>query len=275
MSAPSSSPAAIADALDDAAVLRAICDAAGAAILPWFRGAALTVDDKASAGFDPVTEADRAAERAMRALLERLRPEDAILGEEYGAAPGTSGRVWTLDPIDGTRAFICGFAHWGTLAALSEGDRAILGALDQPYIGERFVGGVGAARFARLERRGGASAPLSTRRCGALSDAILLTTDPRLFQGEHADAFARVTAAARMTRFGGDCYNYAMVAAGSADLAIEAGLAPYDIRALIPIVEAAGGVITDWRGGSAHEGGAVVAAGDPAIHEAALKLLSA
>lgn len=261
-------------ALDDLAVLHLASDAARRAILPWFRRRDLSIDDKDAARFDPVTEADRAGERAIRAVLARFRPEDGVLGEEYPPIESRSGRVWTLDPIDGTRAFITGLAHWGVLIALSEGDRAILGVLDQPFLRERFVGGVGGAPVARLERDGAAPEALGVRGCAALKDAILFSTAPEIFApGPEREAFERAAAAMRLTRYGADCYGYAMVAAGHADLVIEAGLGAYDIRALIPIIEAAGGVVTDWRGGSAHDGGQVIAAGDGRIHAEALALL--
>lgn len=268
-----------ADDMDDLEVLDLACDAARRAILPWFRSDALVAEGKtplrAADRFDPVTAADRAAERAMRGVLSRLRPADAVLGEEYAAREGTSGRVWTLDPIDGTRAFICGLAHWGVLIALSEGGRAVLGAMDQPYLAERFYGDLRGAPSARLARGGAPARPLRTRQGVRLRDAILFATDPAIFApGLEQERFEALSAQVKLRRFGGDCYGYAMLAAGQADLVVEAGLAPYDIRALLPIIEAAGGVATRWDGGSAHDGGRILAAGDAALHAEAMRVLT-
>lgn len=273
--------------LSDLEVLHALLDVARREVSPHFRRRGLVVDDKAAdARFDPVTTADRAAEAAMRAVLARLRPDDGVSGEEFGDKLGTAGRLWTLDPIDGTRAFVAGLAHWGVLAALSVVDergvaQVVLGGMDQPHIGERFwaqrpSAGAPAERCGAFSARDGRqSERLSTRGCSSLGDAVLLATDPTMFaQGEEADRFAALSHSTRMTRFGTDCYGYCALAAGSADLVVEADMKPCDIRALIPIVEAAGGVVTDWRGGSAHEGGRIVAAGDPALHAAALDVLS-
>ncbi len=261
----------------DVAALHLALDAARRAILPWFRRRDLVVERKGGLGFDPVTVADRDAERAMRDVLARFAPEDGVLGEEFGATEGASGRVWTLDPIDGTRAFMSGLAHWGVLIALSVEGRAILGGLDQPYLGERYVGGSDVAGAnARLERAGALPVPLKTRRCRDLAAATLFATDPAMFdEGAERAAFARLSDAVQLTRYGADCYGYAMVAAGHADFVCEAGLQAYDVRALIPIIEGAGGVVTDWTGGSAHDGGRVLASGDPALHEAALARLGA
>lgn len=264
--------------LDDRAVLELACDAARRAILPWFRAKTLPVTNKTPARegerFDPVTEADRAAEQAMRAVLSRFRPDDGVLGEEFGALEGTTDRVWTLDPIDGTRAFVCGLAHWGVLAALSIRGRAVLGAVDQPYLSERFIGDLRGTPSATLVRGAEDRAALQTRRGVRLTEAVLFATDPVIFAPgvEHA-RFEAISGQVKLRRFGADCYGYAMLAAGHADLVVEAGLAPYDIRALIPLIEAAGGVVSNWEGGSAHEGGRVVAAGDPALHAEALAIL--
>jgi histidinol phosphatase-like enzyme (inositol monophosphatase family) len=273
---------------DDLALIRRLADAARAAVAPYFRVAGLGVDNKAATTpgrgrFDPVTEGDRAVERAIRAILAAERPEDGILGEEYDAVVGRSGRVWVLDPIDGTRAFMSGLPMWGVLIALEIDGRASLGAMDQPWTRERFIGvGPPAGRprldgrpgGARLERDG-QSTDLRTRPCAALGDAILFATAPEIFSGPgEFEAFERVRADARMTRYGTDCYGYAMVAAGCADLVIEAGLAPYDIQALIPVIEGAGGIVTDWTGGPAEPGGQVIAAGDRRVHAAAMARLA-
>jgi histidinol phosphatase-like enzyme (inositol monophosphatase family) len=252
-------------------VADALADVAAARALPLFRSPALTADNKAAVGFDPVTRADREAEAAMRAHLAVARPSDAILGEELGAAPGTSGLTWVLDPIDGTRAFLAGVPSWGVLIGLDAGDGPVLGVVDQPYTGERFVGAFGAAWL----RRGGAETPIRVRACAALSDAILFTTFPEVGAPAERAGFESVRDRVRLTRYGLDCYAYALVAAGQVDLVIEAGLHPYDIQGPQGVIEAAGGVVTDWKGRPAHRGGRVIAAGDRRVHAEALALLSA
>ena len=249
-----------------------LADAAGAAILPHFR-ATLAVDNKlGDNGFDPVTLADRAAEAAIRGLLAATRPQDAIFGEEQGYRPGSSGLTWVIDPIDGTRAFITGMPLWGTLIALHDGLRPVLGVMDQPYIGERFCG----SRLGATLRRGGVSRPLHTRGCGGLSQAALQCTALDMFKpGAERTAYDALADTVRLRRYSGDCYAYCMLAHGLLDLVVEAELKPYDIQALIPIVEAAGGRISDWRGGDAQLGGQVLAAGDAALHARALEVLAA
>ena len=248
-----------------------MADAARRAILPLFR-TGLAADNKRPAGFDPVTEADRAAELAMREVLARLRPEDGILGEEFGTSEGTSGLTWILDPIDGTRAFLCGAPSWGVLIGLRDADGAIrYGMIDQPYTGERFEGGFGLARLtAPAGSRG-----LETRRGTGLDQALLMTTYPEVGDAAEAAAFGRVAGRVLLTRYGLDCYAYALLALGQIDLVIEAGLQPYDVAGPIGVIEAAGGIVTDWQGGSAAGGGRVIAAGSPEIHAAALALLNA
>ncbi|MFU8776304.1 MAG: inositol monophosphatase family protein [Roseovarius sp.] len=249
----------------------AVADAARMAVLPFFRSAGLTADNKLPEGrFDPVTEGDRATERAMCEVLARLRPQDGILGEEYGAVAGTSGLTWVLDPIDGTRAFMSGAPTWGVLIALSDENGPIYGIIDQPYIGERFEGGWGAARMT------GPMGARDLRVLGArpLSEAIVFTTFPELGSPAEAAGFAEVAACAKLARYGLDCYAYSLVAAGHVDLVIEAGLAAYDIQAPIAVIEAAGGIVTDWQGGPAHQGGRVIAAAGRAQHEAALEILA-
>ena len=206
----------------------------------------------------------------MRAILAERRPEDAILGEEFGAAPGSSGLTWVLDPIDGTRAFISGAPSWGTLIGLTDARGPIYGIVEQPFTGERFEGGLGRARV--LTREG--EAPLATRKGVSLSEATLLTTFPEIGSAEEYAAFRRVAAQARLTRYGLDCYGYALLALGQVDLVIEAGLQSYDVVAPIAVVQAAGGVVTDWQGGPAHGGGRIIAAATPEIHAEALALLS-
>lgn len=246
----------------------ALADAARAAILPHFR-AGVACDDKGVDAFDPVTDADRAGEAAMRTLIAREFPDHGVFGEEFERTPSRSGYEWVLDPIDGTRAFIAGLPTWGVLIALAYEGRPIAGVMDQPYLDERYRGwGDGAEVSVRGERR-----PLRARSCAALGDAIVSSTSPDLFAGDEAAAFARVRAAARLTRYGYDCYAYAMVAAGHIDCVIESGLKPFDIQALIPIIEGAGGGVCDWRGGDAAQGGRVLAYSDARVRDAALTLL--
>lgn len=258
----------------EAAELRAcgvaMAEAARAAILPHFR-TAMAADNKAGpGGFDPVTVADRAAEEAMRAVLAERRPQDAVLGEEFGRQAGESGLTWVLDPIDGTRAFISGTASWGVLIALQDARGPFYGIIDQPYMAERFEGGLGAA--ALTAPRGESALGVRTGR--ALEEATLFTTFPEVGTEAEGAAFHRVAARARLTRYGLDCYAYALLALGQIDLVIEAGLQSYDIAAPIAVIEAAGGVVTDWQGGPVHEGGRALAAATPELHRAAMKLLA-
>jgi histidinol phosphatase-like enzyme (inositol monophosphatase family) len=249
----------------------ALADIAAARSLPLFRSRTLQAENKLATGFDPVTEADREAERAMRALLGEHRPEDGILGEEFGPREGRSGLTWVLDPIDGTRAFLSGATTWGTLIGLDTGAGPVLGLIDQPYTRERFMGGLGRAVMVRENVR----TPLATRPCADLADAILYSTYPEIGTTDERRAFESVRDRVRLTRYGFDCYGYALVALGLVDLVIEAGLQPYDIAGPQAVIEAAGGVCTDWTGGPAHHGGRVIAAGDGRIHAAALELLAA
>jgi histidinol phosphatase-like enzyme (inositol monophosphatase family) len=256
------------------AAAHAVADAAGAAILPHFRAAGLTADNKADGGFDPVTVADRASEQAMLAVLARLRPQDAVLGEEYGRRTGTSGLTWVLDPIDGTRSFLAGTPVWGVLVAVCDDRGPLFGIIDQPFTGERWAGGLGVAEW----RRGADRRPVATRATAALSDAILFSTFPEVGTPEEAAAFRDVSARCRLTRYGMDCYAYALLAMGQIDLVIEAGLHPYDVAAPIAVIEAAGGVVTDWQGRpldlTATAGTRVLAAANPALHAAALAILA-
>lgn len=251
-------------------VAHALADAARVATLSHFRTDGLTADSKDGARFDPVTAADRAAETAMRDILARRRPEDGILGEEFGTSAGTSGLTWVLDPVDGTRGFLAGTPTWGVLVGLKTPDAALLGIVDQPYIGERFVGGLGVAELTGPAGR----RPLRCRAARPLSEAILFTTFPEVGTEAEGRAFRRLSARARLTRYGMDCYAYALVAAGQVDVVAEAGLQPYDIVAPLAVIEAAGGVVTGWRGESALDGGRVLAAANVQIHAAALELLA-
>ncbi|MBC6436759.1 MAG: histidinol-phosphatase [Rhodobacteraceae bacterium] len=251
-------------------VAHAMADAARAAILPYFRAPDLKIDTKDAAGFDPVTQADRAAEAAMRAVLAARRPEDGVLGEERAALATRSGLTWVLDPIDGTRGFIAGTPTWGVLIALDAGAGPVYGIIDQPYIAERFEGGFGCAEM--TGPRG--TIPLRTRATTRLAEAVLLTTFPEVGSPAERAGFGAVRDQVRLTRYGMDCYAYALLAAGHVDLVIEAGLQPYDVAAPIAVVEAAGGITSDWQGGPAHAGGCIVAAATPALHAEARGLLS-
>jgi myo-inositol-1(or 4)-monophosphatase len=249
----------------------ATAEAAGREILPHFRQA-LVIEDKGSrSDYDPVTVADRAAETLIRTAIARTYPDHGIRGEEHGWQKGSSAYTWVIDPIDGTKSFILGQMHWGTLIALHDGERVVAGVAHQPYVGESF----GATVTGRAEwRRGRERRTLATRRCARLADAVVACTTPTMF-ATAADraAFDRVADRARFTRWGGDCYAYCLLAMGLIDIVIESTLEAYDIQALIPIVTAAGGVLTSWRGGNCDEGGSVVACGDPALHAEVLRLL--
>ncbi len=242
-----------------------LADAAGAEIRPYFRRP-LVIDDKPD--LTPVTAADRAAEAAMRALIEAHFPEHGIVGEEFGRVREDAEFVWVLDPIDGTKSFISGVPLFGTLIALTRRRRPILGIIDQPISRERWVGATG--RPTTLN-----GAPIHCRACPALAVATLFATTPDMFKGDDAIAFARVSAAVKLTRFGADCYAYGLLAAGFVDLVLEASLKPYDFCAMVPIVEGAGGVATDWRGKALDlvSDGRILVAGDRRAHLAALALL--
>jgi len=257
--------------LTDLDVALRMADAARAAILPFFRSATLASEHKSTSRFDPVTEADRAAETAMRAFLAEFRPEDGILGEEFGETAGTSNRHWVLDPIDGTCGFVAGTPTWGVLIALSDGAGPKLGVIDQPYIGERFWGTEGRAESVGPHGQ----RPLATRATQDLSEAILFTTFPEVGTPQDRTGFEAVAQHVQLTRYGMDCYAYALLASGHIDLVIEAGLAAYDIQAPIALIEAAGGIVTNWAGGPAHHGGRALAAANPDIHRAALEILQA
>jgi myo-inositol-1(or 4)-monophosphatase len=248
----------------------ALADASRAATLPHFRRR-IEVTNKAALGrFDPVTEADRGAEAVMRQRITARFPDHGIAGEEFPDRMANGPFNWILDPVDGTRGFICGLPLWGTLIGLSHDGAPLLGMMDQPYTGERFWGVPGDARF----RRAGAEETLRVRRCAALADAVLACTTPEMFTAEEFARFDALASATRMVRFGGDCYLYCMLAMGFIDIVAEAGLKPFDIAPLMPIVAAAGGVVTTWDGGDPRQGGRILASGDPAVHEAALKLLA-
>ncbi|MYA18610.1 MAG: inositol monophosphatase family protein [Gammaproteobacteria bacterium] len=244
---------------------------AGEVILPRFRHPLAVENKKAGTEYDPVTEADRAAERTMRAEILGNYPSHGVLGEEFGLEMG-DGLTWVLDPIDGTRGFVMGLLHWGTLVALFDGQRPVVGAIRHPVLDETFAGDGGRAVYTR----GREERALATRPCRELGWALAGTTAPELFRTERQVAgFDRIRRLARGMRYGTDCYLYAMLAMGLADLVIEANLKPYDVQALIPVVEGAGGVITDWDGGNPAMGGEVRATGDGRLHERVLAELRA
>lgn len=245
---------------------RRLADAAREAILPLFRSAETVAENKLDAGYDPVTEADRAAERAMRQLIEAERPQDGIQGEEYGVKQTESGLVWYLDPIDGTRAFVAGLTSWTTLIGLAVEDRPMLGVIDQPWLDERYFG-VGGEAW--LEARG-VRTPLKASGCVKLTEAVLSTTDYFLLTPPERGAFEHLRATARLTRYGLDAYAYARLAAGTIDMVAETGLQAHDVAALFPIIEGAGGVVTDWSGGPAKLGGQIVAAASQPLLDQAL-----
>lgn len=248
-----------------------LADAARVETLRFFRQPGLRADNKDATGYDPVTEGDRAAEEAMRTLIETRRPSDGILGEEFGAKPSSSGLTWVLDPIDGTRGYVAGTPTWGTLIALHDGAKPVLGVIDQPYIGERFIGGFGEAQVTGPQGK----RDLQVSQVKALEDAVIFTTFPEVGTADEGEAFARVASQCKLTRYGMDCYAYALLASGQVDLVIEAGLQAYDIQAPIALVEAAGGIVTGWDGGPADQGGQAIAAATPELHAAAMAGLGA
>ena len=264
-------------AVDFAAFVDELATVSGTAIMPFFRTGLVPSDkSRGEATFDPVTEADRASEAVMRQLIKRTFPSHGIIGEEYGDERTDAEFVWVLDPIDGTRAFISGLPLWGTLIGLTRLGKPCYGMMHQPFTRERFFGDGRSASWRGLDSRGKVvERRLHTRSCTGLGQATLMTTHPSLLTPETRVPYARVEDKVRLSRYGGDCYAYCMVAAGHVDLVIESGLNAYDICALVPIVEGAGGVVTDWTGASAANGGSIIASGDRHLHEQALALLNA
>ena len=251
----------------DLALAIRLADAAGDAIRPFWRSA---FDHESKADSSPVTEADRAAEAAMRRILDAEAPRDGIIGEEYGRERESASRQWVLDPIDGTVSFMAGRPIFGTLIALMEGGFPVLGIIDQPISGERWIGATGMATT--LNGRA-----VQTRPCRELSGAVLATTGPQYFDDHAAEHFMALAAkTSRRTLWGGDCYNYGLLAAGHLDLVVEAGLKLHDLAALVPVVEGAGGMMCDWNGEPLHAGaeGHVIALGDPARLEDVLEALA-
>ncbi|NNC72650.1 MAG: histidinol-phosphatase [Sphingomonadaceae bacterium] len=254
---------------DDIALAHRLAAAAGEAIRPYFR-AAFVQETKADSS--AVTEADRAAEQAMRDILERERPEDGIVGEEFGSVREGASRQWVLDPIDGTQSFIAGRPIFGTLIGLMQQGWPLLGAIDQPIACERWIGATGRATLFN-------GAPAKTRRCKSIEGATVATTSPHCFSDDEADAYLRLLAAAYGKHpwplYGGDCYNYALLASGHVDIVVETGLKLHDFAALVAVVEGAGGQMCDWRGDplSATSDGRVIALGEPARLDDVLEVL--
>jgi myo-inositol-1(or 4)-monophosphatase len=268
-------------AVDFAAFVERLAQISGEVILPFFRSA-IGAEDKSRGGiFDPVTEADRGAEAAMRRLIAKTFPAHGVIGEEYGRDRPDAEYVWVLDPIDGTKSFISGLPTWGTLIGLMHHGRPVYGMMAQPFTRERFYGDGKRAKLRTLALAHGDGPPsewatrtLRTRACPSLREATLTTTSPILIRDE-ADraAYFRVENQVRLARYGGDCYAYCALAAGFVDLVIETNLKPHDVVALTPIIEGAGGVISTWDGEGAAQGGRIIAAGDRALYDEARRLL--
>ena len=258
--------------LDAALVRQTLLDAAdiaAAVTLPRFRSG-LAVDNKEAVGFDPVTEADKEAELAIRKLLGERFPDHSILGEEWEDKSGTAPYAWIIDPIDGTRAFITGVPVWGTLVGLTVGGRAVAGLMAQPFTGEVYLSLPGEAGY----YRGGQHLPLKTSKVTELSKAKMTATSPDIFDLTGTVLqWSAIRKSVLTTRYGLDCYGYALMAAGHVDLVVEAGLKNVDICPLIPIIQNAGGVVTTWDGGPAEQGGHCVAAATPELHAAAMAVL--
>jgi histidinol phosphatase-like enzyme (inositol monophosphatase family) len=255
--------------LPDRVFFNELADAAKGETLPRFR-TGISVVNKLSGGFDPVTEGDRAAETAIRALIGARFPDHGILGEEHENVGLDREHVWVIDPIDGTRAFISGLPVWGTLIGFRSNGRATMGMMDQPFIGERFFADGSRSWYSGPD----GERQISVRDCGSLSDATLFTTSPHIFTGDDLDRYRAVESKVRLFRYGCDCYAYALLAAGHIDLVVENSLQPYDVGALIPLIEQAGGIITTWDGGRPENGGNIVAAGSKTVHDEVMALLA-
>jgi myo-inositol-1(or 4)-monophosphatase len=249
----------------------ALAEAAGRAILPHFRQE-LAVDVKPHYGWDPVTEGDKAGERAIRTMIEQHFPDHGINGEEYGLKPGRSPLTWVLDPIDGTRSFVLGMPTWTTLIGLTFEGKPVVGVMNQPFVGESFYGNPDGAWHVR----GSNITTLKSRQGVGLQEATAATTAPEQYRTDSdKHAFTRLSQRVKMMRYGGDAYFYAVLAAGHLDIAMDAGLQAYDIAALIPIIAGAGGVIGSWNGGDPAQGGNVIAAGSQALLDEALQAMAA
>lgn len=230
----------------------------------------IAIDNKQSGGFDPVTLADRNAEQKIRALIEHTFPEDGIIGEEFGTKNGDSEYCWVIDPIDGTRSYISGLPLWGVLVGLYHKGRPHAGIMHQPFTGEYYVCD-GQTSFML---HNGKQSAIQTRSTSSIPDAILMTTSPDLFSSQEFPRYKSVEEQAKLVRYGADCYAYSMLASGHIDIIVESGLYIYDIAALIPIVEKAGGKFTSWDGSSASQAGQVVATANPELHDQVLEQLN-
>ncbi len=248
----------------------ALAQESAAAILPYFRRNT-AVEVKDGPVWDPVTEGDRAGERAIRAMIEQHYPNHGILGEEYGVKEGTSALTWVLDPVDGTRSFVCGMPTWATLIGLSFEGRPVLGLMNQPVVGDMFYGNPDGA----WHDYRGTTSPLATRKGISLNRAAVGTTAPELYRSEENQRrFQALRAKAQLTRYGGDAYFFCMMAAGHIDIAMDCGLQPYDITPLLPIVTGAGGFAAEWTGGDIAKGGNVITAGSHALLDEALAIMA-
>lgn len=251
---------------DFVALAHRLADAARPISAKYFR-TPVAIDDKSDAS--PVTIADREAEAAMRAILSKEVPEHGVYGEEHGIERADAEYVWVLDPIDGTRAFITGLPIWGTLIALLHKGVPVLGVIDQPILQERWLGVTGHQSTFNGQ-------PIKVRACPSLDRAYMYSTSPIMFTGDLTRRHAALIDAVKLFRWGGDCYAYGLLASGHVDLVVEAGLKLYDFAALVPVITGAGGIATDWRGNALdmQSDGSIVAAGDPAVHRTALRILS-
>jgi histidinol phosphatase-like enzyme (inositol monophosphatase family) len=253
--------------------LHQLCDAASVETMRLFRQPMDVVNKdeiKGDSSFDPVTLADKAAEKVIRELIKKHYPEHGILGEEFGEENIDAQFCWIIDPIDGTRSYISGLPLWGTLIGLYENGVPIAGIMHQPFTGERYLSDGSQSKLVHMNK----SKNIHGSSTQSVSDCLLLTTSPKLFEGDELEAYERVEHACKLSRYGTDCYAYVLVASGQVDLVVESKLFIYDIAALIPIVENAGGKVTDWQGNSAAQGGQILAAGNTDVHQQAIELLN-
>ena len=251
------------------AFLHELCDAAARETMPRFR-VRIDVENKDETGFDPVTAADKAAESVIRAMITSRYPDHGIIGEEEEPLNPDAEYCWHIDPVDGTRAFISGLPNWGTLIGLSRNGIAIAGVMHQPFTGERYFTSLGQSWL----EHGGKREKVSTRKAGDLASQTIMTTSPFLFAEDYLPRYQALEARCKMARYGYDCYAYAMLAAGHVGLVVESGLKSYDIAALIPVIEQAGGVVTTWNGENAIKGGNILAAANLQIHAQAMAILA-